>query len=182
MPSTYKVGVVFDGLGPGSFRAASSALPEATFSEASGVTTVRARIRPPGPAGAVSQLVEHVTKVAPAAVPLRVDQDLVSVSDIAHRVGRTRESVRLLVDGKRGPGSFPPPVGVVCESIRVWPWSVVLEWFDKVLGVDLDEHGVPPEAAALLDASFAARKSPALAAALGRASLTWANQVPHSGG
>jgi hypothetical protein len=52
-----------------------------------------------------------------------------------------RESVRLLVDGKRGPGRFPPPVGVVGDGARVWPWSVVPEWFNKVLGVDLGENG-----------------------------------------
>jgi hypothetical protein len=79
----------------------------------------------------------------PAAVLLRVDQNLVSVSDIAQRIGRTRESVQLLVDGKRGPGRFPPPIGVVGDGIRVWPWSVVLE-SDKVLDVDLGEKGVQP--------------------------------------
>jgi hypothetical protein len=172
MPSTYNVGVVFEGLGHDCLDAVSRALPEAVLSEAGGVTTVRAKIRAPGPAAAVSGLVERVTKAVPAAVPLRVDPDLVSVSDIARRVGRTRESVRLLVDGKRGPGGFPAPLGSVGEGIKVWPWSVVLEWFDKVLGVDLGEYGVPPQAAAMLDASFAARKSPGLAAALGHARLT----------
>jgi hypothetical protein len=94
------------------------------------------------------------------------------MSDIARRVDRTRESVRLLVDGKRGAGGFPAPLGVVGEGIRVWPWSVVLEWFNKVLGVNLREDGVPLEAAAALDANFAARRSPGLAAALGRVGLT----------
>jgi hypothetical protein len=103
-----------------------------------------------------------------AAVPLRVDQDLVSVSDIAQRLGRSRESVRLLVDGKRGPGRFPPAVGTVGNGIRVWPWSVVWEWSAKVLGVDLGENGVPPLTAAVLDVGFAVRRSPELASALGR--------------
>ncbi len=102
----------------------------------------------------------------PTAVPLRVDQDLVSVSDIAQRVGRTRESVRLLVDGKRGPGRFPPPIGVVGDGIRVWPWSAALEWFQNVLVVDLGQNGVPPLTAAVLDVSFATRRSPELASAL----------------
>ena len=172
MPSTYNVGVVFGGLGHDSHGAILSALAEVALSEKSAVTTVRAKIRAPGPAAAVSQLVERVTKAVHFAVPLRVDQDLVSVSDIARRAGRTRESVRLLVDGERGPGGFPPPLGIVGEGIRVWPWSVVLEWFDKVLGVDLGEHGVPPEAAAVLDASFVVRRSPGLATALGHGWLT----------
>jgi hypothetical protein len=162
------VGVVFEGLEHGSLGLVSRALPEAVVSEAGGVTTVRATLRAPGPAAAVSALVERVTKAVPAAVPLRVDQDLVSVSDIAQRIGRTRESVRLLVDGKRGPGSFPPPIGVVGGDIRVWPWAVVLEWSDKLLGVDLGENGVPPLTAAVLDVGFATRRSPGLSAALGR--------------
>jgi len=168
MSSTYKVGVVFEDLDHGSLGLVSSVLPDAVVSEAGAVTTVRATVRAPGPAAALSQLVESVTKAVPAAVPLRVDQDLVSVSDIARRVGRTREYVRLLVDGKRGPGGFPAPVGVVGDGIRVWPWSVVLEWSGKVLGVDLGENGVPPLTAAVLDVGFATRRSPELAAALGR--------------
>lgn len=167
MSSTYKVGIVFQGLDEGSQGAISRALPEATFSETNGETTVTAKIGAPGPAAAVSRVIERVTKAVPAAVPLRVDQDLVSVSDIARRVGRTRESVRLLVEGSRGAGGFPAPLGVVGDGIRVWPWSVVRDWFDQVLGAGPGERGVPPEAAAILDASFAARRSPGLATALG---------------
>jgi hypothetical protein len=119
MPSTYKVGVVFESLDHGSLGPISRALPKAVLSEAGAVTTVRATLRASGPAAAVSALVKSVTKAVPTAIPLRVDQDLVSVRDIAQRVGRTRESVRLLVDGKRGPGNFPPPIGVVGDGIRV---------------------------------------------------------------
>jgi hypothetical protein len=172
MPNNYKVGIVFEGLGRGTHQAVSAVLPEAAFTQLGDLTTVTAKIVAPGPAAAVSRLEERVTKAVPAAVPLRVDQDLVSVSDIAHRVGRTRESVRLLVDNKRGPGSFPAPFGVIGGGTRIWPWSVVLEWLDQALGVDLGERGVPPDAAAVLDARFAARRSPALATALGLAGLT----------
>lgn len=122
----------------------------------------------PGPAAAASALVERVDKAVPAAVPLRVEQELVSVSDVAQRIARTREYVRLLVDAKRGPGHFPPRVGVVGDGIRVWPWSVVLEWSDKVLGLDIGEKAVPPLTVAVLDAGFATQRSPGLAAALGR--------------
>ena len=172
MSGTYKVGIVFEGLSHSSRSAISAALPGAAFREAAGVTTVTARIVALGPAAAVSRLEERVIKAVPAAVPVRIDQDLVSVSDIARRTGRSRESVRLLVDGKRGPGGFPAPLGVVGEGTRVWPWSVVLEWLCQALGVDLGERGVLPEAAALLDASFAARRSPELASALGHRRLT----------
>ena len=65
MSHTYKVGVVFEGIGRGSFNLVSRALPEAVLSEVGGVTTVRVKIRVPGPAAAVSQLVERVTKRPP---------------------------------------------------------------------------------------------------------------------
>jgi hypothetical protein len=45
---------------------------------------------------------------------------------------------------------------------------VVLEWWNQDFGADLGEHGVPPEAAAVLDASFVTRRSSGLATALGR--------------
>jgi hypothetical protein len=165
MSKTYKVGILFDGISHGSHSAVSAALPKAAFRGVAGVTTVTVKIVAPGPAAAVSRLEERVAKAVPAAVPLRVDQDLVSVSDVARRVHRTRVSVRLLVDGRRGPGGFPAPLGVVGDGI--WPWAVVLEWFDQALGVDLGERGIPPEVAAVLDASFAVRRFPALATSLG---------------
>jgi hypothetical protein len=168
MSSTYKVGVVFENLDDASLGLVSGELPGAVVSETDALTTVRASVRAPGPASAVSRLVERVTKAVPQAVPARVDQDLVSVTDIAQRASRTRESVRLLVEAKRGPGGFPVPVGVVGDQIKVWPWSEVRDWFDKVLGIDLGENGVPPLTAAVLDVGFATRRSPGLATTLGR--------------
>ena len=51
--------------------------------------------------------VEHVDGVSVVRV---ADAGLVSMTDIASRIGRTRESVRLLITGARGPGGFPAPV------------------------------------------------------------------------
>ncbi len=172
MSSTYQVGVVFEGLADAS-GLVSGPLPGAVVSEADALTTLRASVRAPRPAAAVSRLVERITKAVPAAVPVRVDKDLVSVSDIAQRAGRTRESVRLLAEAKRGPGGFPAPVGVAGDEIKVWPWSEVRDWFDKVLGIDLGENGVPPLTAAVLDVSFGTRRSPELTFALGRGWLKY---------
>ena len=108
-------------------------------------------------------LVEIIVDVFPDARPSRLDQDLVSIPDIAGRVDRTRESVRLLVDGKRGPGSFPSPVGTVGDGIRIWPWAVVVEWFAEALGEEVDDPGVPPGVAAVIDASLVTRGGQELA-------------------
>lgn len=112
---------------------------------------------------AAFHLVDQLQAVLPQAVPVRLDQDLVSISDIAERTGRTRESVRLLVDGKRGPGEFPAPVGSVGDAIRVWPWALVVDWFRTALSEDLGERGVTPETAALLDACLAGKRRPLFA-------------------
>ena len=50
--------------------------------------------------------VEHLDGVEVIRI---ADAGLVSMADIAARTRRTRESVRLLVAGERGPGGFPSP-------------------------------------------------------------------------
>jgi hypothetical protein len=65
---------------------------------------------------------------------LRVEpEDLVSASVIAERTGRSRESVRLLAEGKRGPGGFPLPISWVDARTRLWHWSDVANWFAEKL-------------------------------------------------
>lgn len=54
--------------------------------------------------------------------------DLVNQSQIAERVGRTRESIRLFINGERGAGAFPPPVSGVKGNMRLWRWSQVAHW------------------------------------------------------
>ena len=60
--------------------------------------------------------------------------DLVTASEIARRIHKSREYVRLLVEGKRGPGGFPAPRSGVSATTRVWSWCDVMRWFS--------EHGI----------------------------------------
>ena len=61
---------------------------------------------------------------------LRVEpDDLVSASEIARRTERTRESIRLLAQGERGRGGFPPPISGVLTKAPMWRWSEVARWF-----------------------------------------------------
>ena len=62
------------------------------------------------------------------------DAGLVSMADIAARIGRTREGVRLLITGARGPGGFPPPVTDPRSRYRLWHWSEVALWLTRRLG------------------------------------------------
>ncbi len=83
-------------------------LEDAVPSSISGVVKITVPVQAPDDESAALRLVDQVHAALPQAVPVRLDQDLVSISDVAERSGRSRESVRLLVDGNRGPGQFPP--------------------------------------------------------------------------
>jgi hypothetical protein len=61
-----------------------------------------------------------------------VADDLVSVKEIAERVGRTYESVRLLAGGKRGPGGFPAPSS--SGQWALYSWAMVSAWFAEHYG------------------------------------------------
>lgn len=60
--------------------------------------------------------------------------DLVTVSAIADRTGRSDESVRLLLRGARGPGNFPPAAGRINDKTQIWRWVDVARWFETALG------------------------------------------------
>ena len=75
---------------------------------------------------------------------IRVEPDeLVTASEIAERTGRSRESIRLLAEGKRGKGDFPPPLRGVKSRTRFWRWAEVALWISehggKLSGSSLDE-------------------------------------------
>ncbi len=94
----------------------------------------------------------------PEAVMLRLDQDLVSVAEIAQRSGQDVDSVRSLIDGTEGPGGFPIPIGVVADGIAIWPWSSVAKWLTENLNLDFRVNLLDPEASAAVDANLASRR------------------------
>jgi predicted DNA-binding transcriptional regulator AlpA len=62
--------------------------------------------------------------------PLAVEDEVVSMADIAERMGRSRQSVSMLVSGQRGPGGFPRPVAGNVRS-PLWHWADVASWFES---------------------------------------------------
>ena len=68
--------------------------------------------------------------------PLAVEDELVSMSDIAERVGRSRQSVSMLVSGQRGAGNFPAPVAGNVRS-PLWHWADVAAWFESHEGQEV---------------------------------------------
>ncbi|MGH9128587.1 MAG: hypothetical protein ACRDY2_06395 [Acidimicrobiales bacterium] len=162
MSTAYTVSILFEGIElevDATVEAILTRLPEAVPASVGGHVTVSATIQAHDPEQAALALAQAMVEAVPSAVAVRIDQDLVSISDIAERTRRSRESIRLLAEGARGPGRFPAPVGTVGNAIRVWGWAVVLDWFRETLNQDLGERGVPSEVAAVLDACLALRRS-----------------------
>jgi len=84
---------------------------------------------------AVLSAVRDLERVFPEATILRVEpDDLVTIAAIAERVGRSHESVRLLVRGERGPGGFPAPAGKLDAKTQAWRWAEVAQWFETYIG------------------------------------------------
>lgn len=78
---------------------------------------------------AILSAIRDVRKAGVGAVVLRVDEcDLVTQSDIARRIGRTRQLVNQYIAGKRGPGNFPPPECHLAEGAPLWQWCAVGHW------------------------------------------------------
>jgi len=92
---------------------------------------------------AILSAVADVERVEGVEVVRLAGAGVVSMAEIANRTGRTRESVRLLVAGERGPGGFPPPMTDPRSRYRLWYWSDVARWFTDSFDVDIahsDDH------------------------------------------
>jgi hypothetical protein len=88
---------------------------------------------------AVVSAMRALRRVLPGVHLLRLEpDDLVSQSAIAERLGRSAESVRMLIAGHRGPGAFPPPVAAINHKTQVWSWALVSHWFRETHGVEIE--------------------------------------------
>jgi hypothetical protein len=80
---------------------------------------------------AILSAIRDVKKADIGAEVLRIDVcNLVSQSEIAHKIGRTRQLVHQYIAGERGPGGFPPPACHVSDDhdAPLWYWCEVAQW------------------------------------------------------
>ena len=84
-------------------------------------------------AAALLEAVEKVESTGLLVTGIASD-DLVSLRDIAARLGRTYESVRLIAAGKRGPGGFPTPLST--GQWALYSWAEVSAWFARAQGTE----------------------------------------------
>jgi hypothetical protein len=80
---------------------------------------------------AILSAIDNVRRAGIGAEVLRIDScDLVTQSEIAQRIDRSRQQVHQYVTGERGPGGFPPPACRMSEEqdSRLWDWREVASW------------------------------------------------------
>ena len=66
-----------------------------------------------------------------ASISMVTPDHFVNLTDIANRVGLTKQALSLYVLGKRGNGSFPKPTLKIYNKSPLWRWNTVAEWFYK---------------------------------------------------
>lgn len=78
---------------------------------------------------AIISAINDVRKSNTGAEVLRVDEcNLVTASEIARRIGRSRQLVHQYMTGQRGPGGFPPPECHLTDHAPLWAWCAVSYW------------------------------------------------------
>jgi hypothetical protein len=101
---------------------------DATFGQVDGIDFADFDREAPELLDAIRTAIADIESVPGLKVRRVEPDDLVNMSDIAERLGRTPQSVRLLVSGERGKGHFPAPVSHLQSRHRLWRWSDVAAW------------------------------------------------------
>lgn len=115
-------------------------LPDANLSQRDGRVYVGFDREGLSFADAVVSAIIDLERVLPDTPVLELEpEELVFMADIAMRRNRSKESVSLLVEGRRGPGGFPAPAYVTAGH-KLWRWSEVERWFDRYEGRGEQDH------------------------------------------
>jgi hypothetical protein len=81
---------------------------------------------------AVLSAIRDVRRANIGADVERIDEcNLITLSEIARKIGKTPQYVHQLVTGARGPGRFPPPECHLTDTVLLWPWCAVSLWLTQ---------------------------------------------------
>lgn len=79
---------------------------------------------------AIFSAIHDIRRANIGAEVLRVDEcNLVTASEIARRIQRSRQLIYQYIKGERGPGAFPAPEFYLAEGAPLWAWCEVSYWF-----------------------------------------------------
>lgn len=88
----------------------------------------------------ITAVMSALGQVERAGFPVRLlaseDDALVNASEIARRTEKSREAIRLYVEGERHRelGDFPSPVATFATGERIWRWGDVAPWLSRAIG------------------------------------------------
>ena len=78
---------------------------------------------------AIMSAIKNVEQANVSAMVISVDAgDYVGLSDVSELTEISKQSIALLKDGKRGPGTFPNPVLRLTGRQPLWRWGEVADW------------------------------------------------------
>ncbi len=130
---------------------------DATFSVRHGVPHAEFTREADDFASAVISALKDIRSVEGVSV-VRVEvEQLVTASEIARRLGRSRQSVQQLIAGTRGPGGFPEPVDWVLGA-RLWSWLAVEAWTGEAGGASPTSTPADSEFVAALNGALQMRR------------------------
>lgn len=136
----------------------SAGCDDALFGERDGVQFGEFDREASGFPEAVRSAMRSVRSAVPQVELVRIEPDeLVSAAAIAERAGFSREYIRLLTNGERGPGGFPPPAMQIDGRTRLWRWPDVAGWLHRELGTAVDLDPTAANFASALNAALALR-------------------------
>jgi hypothetical protein len=123
-----------------------------------GLVTVTVYVEHGNVVGHATEAARSIEHAMDGAKVRRVHRDLVTQSDIATRVGVSREAVRKWTH-RTGTQRFPAPLDTVgggdTRAHKVWQWSDVVTWLRDVYMFDLDQDLPDDETVAHIDACLA---------------------------
>jgi hypothetical protein len=132
---------------------------------------------------ALRAAIEAMEGAIPGLTVIRIEpDDVVGAAEIARRVNRSQESIRLLFEGERGPGGFPTPIAWVGQKRKVWAWSDVAEWWQRYNGGFADADAMDALWIASTNAALQLRRhsSRLRESAEGRTPHDWLLNLPRS--
>jgi hypothetical protein len=92
---------------------------------------------------AVLSAITEIESAGTGARTVRVwtDDDWLTASEIAKRLGRSRQNINQLLRGVRGSGGFPAPVARQGSPNPLWSWNEVAAWFKGYEPSSLPDEG-----------------------------------------
>ena len=154
----YDFTFVIEGVDPGDEEVATALTEEldASLARGAGVDLLLITAEGLSAVDAAQNAMRSVQYVAPQIRLLYVDRDLVGISEIAERTGRSRQNVTQWVNGeRRGTISIPfPKVEGVVGRARIWLWAEVNSWL-RIL--DLGDPIPSPRRHEITDIDFLIR-------------------------